>query len=77
VQPEYLTLADLVTYSSLSERTLRAFISDEVHPLPHYRLSGRGKVVVRVSDFNTWFLRWRTEGPVKAKVNRIIEELRA
>jgi hypothetical protein len=72
----YLDLPALAAYSSLSERTLRSFLSDETHPLPHYRLSGRGKVVIRASDFNAWFLRYRTEGPVKAKLDRIIEELR-
>ena len=46
----YLTLRALSTYSGLSVRKLRDYLTDPVHPLPCYRLGG--KVLVRRSEFD-------------------------
>jgi hypothetical protein len=48
----YLGGHKLVTYSGLSERTLRRYFKDPNHPLPHYRVNGR--VLVRKSEFDQW-----------------------
>lgn len=60
----YLTLAALVRYSSLSERTLRrAFTATPA--LLHFKLGGR--VLVRRSDFDAWLL--ACAPPAVAKVH--------
>jgi hypothetical protein len=48
----YLSLRDLASYSSLSERLLRSFLTAPSDPLPHFRVGGR--VLVRRSDFDRW-----------------------
>lgn len=48
----YLGFQKLVTYSGLSERTLRRHFNDPDHPLPHHRVGGR--VLVRKSEFDHW-----------------------
>ena len=48
----YFSIKALTSYSSLSERLLRAFLTAPDHPLPHYRVGGR--VVVKRSDFDAW-----------------------
>lgn len=54
----YLDLARLARYSGLSLSTLRRYLHDPEHPLPHYdvRLSdkARGRVLVRKSEFHAW-----------------------
>jgi hypothetical protein len=58
----YLSLRALSEYSSLSVRTLRAFL-ERVPPtqaLPCYRLAG--KVVVRRSDFDRFMTQYREQG---------------
>jgi hypothetical protein len=48
----YFSITALSTYSSLSARRLRAFLTAADHPLPYYRVGGR--VLVRRSDFDHW-----------------------
>jgi excisionase family DNA binding protein len=49
---QYLTLAMLVQYCGLSERTLRRALHATTHPLPHFRVGG--KVLVKRSHFDQW-----------------------
>jgi hypothetical protein len=59
----FLSLKALAAYSSLSPRTLRAFLdlpSDEA--LPCYRTPGHGKILVRRSEFDVWMQQYRTRG---------------
>src|SRR5947209_7748520 len=72
----YLSLRDLAAYASLSVRTLRKYLDDPRHPLPHYRVGG--KIVVRVSEFNQWLSAYRVSGRVDVKqiVDDVLTSLR-
>lgn len=67
---EYLTLSQLGAYSKISARQLRNYLAlPPGQALPCYR-PGR-KVLVRRSEFDTWFARYRQRGkPVLARVLR-------
>jgi hypothetical protein len=59
----FLSLKGLAAYSSLSPRTLRAFL--ELSPdeaLPCYRTPGHGKILVRRSEFDAWMQQYRARG---------------
>jgi excisionase family DNA binding protein len=77
VQPEYLSLRDLASYSGLSVRRLRDLIADPAHPLPHYRPAG--KILVRRTEFDAWMARYRQAGPadVERIVGDVLQSLRA
>jgi hypothetical protein len=59
----YLTLKALAAHSGLGLRTLRGFLSDPRHPLPHYKL---GRVLVRASEFAEWMQSYRRIGTAAA-----------
>jgi len=59
---EYLDLKNLANRVSLSVRTLRDYLKDSYHPLPHYKLAG--KILVFWPDFKNWIVMYRTEGQV-------------
>jgi len=48
----FLSLRALATYSGLSVRILRGYLTDPAHSLPHYRIGG--KIVVRRSEYDAW-----------------------
>ena len=69
---EYMTLAQLVTYSKLSERQLRNYLGlPPGQALPCYR-PGR-RVLVRRSEFDAWFSQYRQRG--KPVLLRVLREL--
>ena len=69
---EYLTLAQLEAYSKISGRQLRKYLAlPPNQALPCYR-PGR-KVLVRRSEFDIWFARYRQRG--KPVIARILREL--
>jgi hypothetical protein len=72
VQPEYLSLRNLATYSGLSVRRLRDLLADPAHPLPHYRPAA-GKILVKRVEFDAWMARYRQAGP--ADVDRIVSDV--
>jgi len=59
---EYLDLKKLSNRVSLSVRTLRDYLKDSYHPLPHYKLAG--KILIFWPDFKEWIVRYRTEGEI-------------
>jgi hypothetical protein len=61
-----VTLDALSTYCSLSVCQLRRYIHDRRCPLPHSRVGRRGKILVRISDFDAW-LEARHEGTKSAE----------
>lgn len=73
----FLSLAQLTAYSSLSVRTLRHYLRDPVHPLPHYRSPGGGKVLVSMPEFDLWFAEYRELGSddVKRVVSDVVARL--
>lgn len=67
----FFGLKALSRYSSLSVRTLREYLKDPIHPLPHYRVGG--KILVRQSEFDAWISHYRQAG--NAAVERIVDEV--
>lgn len=57
----YLSVRSLATYSGLSVRTLRSYLTHAADPLPHYRVGG--KILVRRSDFDAWARHFRVARP--------------
>jgi len=55
--PGYLSLRALAIYSGLSVRSLRGCLTDQVRPLPHYRIGG--KILVRRLEFDEWANQFR------------------
>lgn len=49
---DYVTIKFLAQRSSLSDRTLRKFI--RCGEFPHYRPDPKGKILIRLSDFDAW-----------------------
>ena len=72
----FLSLRALATYSGLSVRTLRTFLTEPAHPVPHYRIGS--KLLVRRSDFDAWATRYRRVGrpDVAAVVDDVLRDLR-
>jgi hypothetical protein len=54
----YLDLDGLARYSGLSVSTLRRYLRDADHPLPHHHLRGagkaRGRLLFRKAEFDDW-----------------------
>jgi hypothetical protein len=69
----FLDLAALSQYSSLSRRTLLSVMARTDTPLPHYRLTGTGKVLVRRSEFDEWMRQYRH---VQSRLDELIETRR-
>jgi hypothetical protein len=72
VEDAYLPLRALATYSGLSVRTLRNYLTDLARPLPHYRIGGR--VLVKRSEFDTWAGRFRIN-KAGASMDSMVSEL--
>jgi hypothetical protein len=72
----FLSLSAMAKATNLSTKTLRNYLSDPIHPLPHYRLGG--KVIVRWSDFLSWLQRYKVaaEVDIDAVVQEIVDDLR-
>src|SRR5262249_23714666 len=67
----FLTLKALAAYSGIGLRKLYDFLSDPIHPLPHYRVGG--KLLVRRSEFDAWIARYRQCG--QANVDSIVDDV--
>ena len=67
----FLSLRALASYSSLSVRTLRTYLTDLRHPLPCYRVGA--KILVRRSEFDGWLLQHRHVG--SADMDRLVAEV--
>lgn len=67
----FLSLRALASYSGLSTRKLRDYLTDPAHPLPYYRIGG--KIVVRRSEFDAWIAAYRIVG--KPDVDRVVSEV--
>lgn len=59
VQAAYLSLKQLASYSGLSVRTLRGYLTNTVRPLPHYRIGGR--VLVKAAEYDEWARSFKVE----------------
>jgi hypothetical protein len=73
----YLDLPGLAAYSCMSERSLRDYINAASHPLPAYRPGGKGKLLVKRSEFDRWLAQWKQEGGSQAAhVEAILAKIR-
>ena len=55
VTKEYLKIAEVSEYSSISQRTLHTLLKDHVNPIPHYRVGVAGRIIrIKKSDFDAW-----------------------
>ncbi len=70
----FMGLRALADYSGLGRKTLLRLMARDANALPHYRLSGAGKIVVRVSDFNTWMEQYRH---TQSRLDELVEQRRA
>jgi hypothetical protein len=68
----YLTMKQLIAYSTMSDRWLRDAMSQALDPLPSYR-AGR-KVLVKRSEFDAWMQRRRTQGVAESQ-DDVVREL--
>ena len=53
----YLDLKTLSKRTCLSIRTIRDYLKDLYHPLPHFKLAG--KILIRWSDFEQWISQYK------------------
>jgi len=67
----FLSLKAVATYSGLSVRTLREYLTDPMNPLPHYRVGG--KILVRRSEFDGWIVSYRQRG--QQDVAHVVDEV--
>ena len=69
-----LDLRGLSAYSSLGVPTLRDYLRSE--GLPHFKL--KGKILIRVSDFNDWLGSFRVDPKqeLKALVDDVMDGLK-
>ena len=58
-QDKYFDLKSLSEYSSLSVRTLRDYLTDNIDPLPSYCV--KRKILVKKSEFDGWIKRHKIE----------------
>jgi hypothetical protein len=86
----WLSLEALSRYGGLSVRSLRAYLSDPHHPLPHYRMKephiiatkgGKprtvsGKILVRKSGFDSWMQQYRHTPDLERLVDEVVSDLR-
>ena len=55
----YITLQEVCKRVSLSPRTLRAWVSDPVSPLPTYKIGG--KLLFRWSEVERWISQFKVQ----------------
>ena len=74
LQPEYMDLKALSLYSCLGVGTLRDYIRGD--GLPSFKV--RGKVLVRLSEFNKWMEQFREEpGRLQRVVDEVMDSLKS
>lgn len=72
----YMSIATLSRYSGLSVRTLRGALRDPLRPLPHYRITAGGKVLVRRSEFDAWMSHCRVDSTdLDAIVRDVLDDI--
>ncbi|HKA38146.1 MAG TPA: helix-turn-helix domain-containing protein [Burkholderiales bacterium] len=72
----YRTLTELAERARLPVRTLRRYLRDADHPLPHYRVGAR--VLVKVSEFDLWMRHYQQRGSdYEARAEQILAAMGA
>ena len=70
----WLDLARTANYTALSVRTLRRYLSDPVHPLPHYLVGG--KILCDSVQIDAWIRGFaRSQSQVESLVDEILGEI--
>lgn len=66
-EDRYFTLTALTRYSGLSLSTLKRFLRDPEHPLPHHPVRAAGtsrpRVLIAKKDFDAWVRAFRPARP--------------
>ena len=74
----YLSLNALSKYSGLSVKQLRGYINDPASPLPAFQTeggaTGRGKLLVRRSEFDRWAERHLRRRSPQADIDAAVAE---
>jgi excisionase family DNA binding protein len=72
VTPEYLSLAELAVYASVSKNTLKKWLKDG---MPHFQVNRL--IRVRVDEFNDWMSRFRggTSQDLETIWNQVMTEV--
>ena len=67
-----LGLRELAVWGGLSVKTLRAYLTDPEHPLPHFRIGSR--IVVNKVEYQKWRAQFQVdeEGEVTALVEKVV-----
>ena len=74
ISDAYFSLKTLASYSGLSVRRLRGYLTDRKWPLPFFRIGG--KILVRKSDFDGWAAQFRRDATgVDALVDDVLRDL--
>ena len=73
VTPEYLSLAELAIYASVSKNTLKKWLKDG---MPYYQVNRCLRV--RVDEFNGWMNRFRggTSEDLDAILDQVMKEVK-
>ncbi|MHC4474093.1 MAG: hypothetical protein ACYTEL_00510 [Planctomycetota bacterium] len=74
VERQYLDLKNLSTFSDISVDALRGYLEDADRPLPHFRL--KGKIIVRIREFEEWLQGYRAKSEDQAKAIKKLVSVR-
>ena len=70
IEDKYLDLKQLSQYSTLSDSTLRDYLSDLDNPIPYFRV--KRKILVRKTEFDAWMEKFRVDDN---ELDRIVDEV--
>ena len=57
---EFFTIPQLADYYGLGVRLIRDSLKNAEHPLPHFKLNSKTKIVAR-ADFHSWLEKYRLD----------------
>ena len=73
----FLSVSAAAKHASVSKDTIRAWIRDPEHPLPHYQPLRGGKILILLSELNGWIAQWRSVGRRDAQLDAALARINA
>jgi len=62
VNREYLSVSEVSIYTGISERLLRDFLKDHLHPIPHYRVGKTGRIIkMKKDEIDVWIRSFKVQ----------------